>query len=117
MTERAYRGREPRAPMDAANLLRVVGHLEAEGIDVWLDGGWGVDALLGQETREHDDLDLVAELRHSHRIVEVLGDLSSRTNVTDLSVHDYGGVEWLGTRHHIHWDHPDDVAARIRELS
>lgn len=26
-------------------------------------------------------------------------------------------VEWLGTRHHIHWDHPDEVAARIRELS
>ena len=26
-------------------------------------------------------------------------------------------VEWLGTRHHIHWDHPDEVAARIRELA
>ena len=32
----------------------------------------GVDALLGRETREHDDLDLVAELRHSDRIVELL---------------------------------------------
>jgi pimeloyl-ACP methyl ester carboxylesterase len=26
-------------------------------------------------------------------------------------------VEWLGTRHHIHWDHPDEVAARILELA
>lgn len=26
-------------------------------------------------------------------------------------------VEWLGTRHHIHWDHPDEVAARIMELA
>ncbi len=26
---------------------------------VWLDGGWGVDALLGKETRAHNDLDLV----------------------------------------------------------
>ena len=26
-------------------------------------------------------------------------------------------VEWLGTRHHIHWDHPDEVAATIRELA
>jgi pimeloyl-ACP methyl ester carboxylesterase len=26
-------------------------------------------------------------------------------------------VEWLGTRHHIHWDHPDEVAARITELA
>jgi pimeloyl-ACP methyl ester carboxylesterase len=26
-------------------------------------------------------------------------------------------VEWLGARHHIHWDHPDEVAAWIRELA
>ena len=24
----------------------------------WLDGGWGVDALIGRQTRDHDDLDL-----------------------------------------------------------
>jgi pimeloyl-ACP methyl ester carboxylesterase len=24
-------------------------------------------------------------------------------------------VEWLGARHHIHWDHPDEVAKRIEE--
>jgi len=28
------------------------------GIDVWVDGGWGVDALVGRQTREHADLDL-----------------------------------------------------------
>ena len=48
---------------------------QQDGIEVWLDGGWGVDALLERETREHDDLDLVAELRHSDRIIELLGDL------------------------------------------
>ena len=26
-------------------------------------------------------------------------------------------IEWLGLRHHIHWDHPDEVAARILELA
>ena len=72
MSQRAYRGREPRAPMDADSLLQVVGLLEQHGIAVWLDGGWGVDALLGRKTREHDDLDLVAELRDSERIVELL---------------------------------------------
>src|SRR5919201_6639891 len=25
---------------------------------VWLDRGWGLDALLGEQTRPHDDLDL-----------------------------------------------------------
>jgi lincosamide nucleotidyltransferase A/C/D/E len=61
--------------MDAHSLVRVLDRLEQDGIDVWLDGGWGVDALLERETRDHDDLDLVAELRHSDRIVELLGDL------------------------------------------
>ena len=37
--------------------------LEAEGIDVWVGGGWGVDALLGKRTRRHRDLDVA--LRHS----------------------------------------------------
>ncbi len=29
------------------------------GITVWIDGGWGVDALLGECTREHQDLDIM----------------------------------------------------------
>lgn len=72
MAQRAYRGREPSAPMDAESLLQLVQRLEEHGIDVWLDGGWGVDALLERQTREHDDLDLVAECRHSDRIMELL---------------------------------------------
>jgi lincosamide nucleotidyltransferase A/C/D/E len=72
---RAYRGREPSAPMDAQSLVEVIDRLEQDGIDVWVDGGWGVDALLERETREHDDLDLVAELRHSDRIIALLEDL------------------------------------------
>jgi lincosamide nucleotidyltransferase A/C/D/E len=60
---RAYRGREPSAPMEAQEVVRLLDLLEAARVTVWLDGGWGVDALLGGETREHDDLDLVVELR------------------------------------------------------
>ena len=29
------------------------------GIEVWIDGGWGVDALLGECTRPHQDLDII----------------------------------------------------------
>jgi len=29
------------------------------GIQTWLVGGWGMDALLGAETRPHSDLDIV----------------------------------------------------------
>jgi lincosamide nucleotidyltransferase A/C/D/E len=39
--------------IDAADASRIVGQLEAAGLVVWLDGGWGVDALLGRQTRPH----------------------------------------------------------------
>lgn len=31
-------------------------------MSVWLDGGWGVDALLGAQSRPHDDLDVIVRL-------------------------------------------------------
>src|SRR4051812_47110877 len=48
--------------MDALSVLEVVTSLEQAGIRVWLDGGWGIDALLGEQTREHDDLDCAIAL-------------------------------------------------------
>ena len=33
----------------------------AFGIDLWIDGGWGVDALLGEQTRPHKDLDIAIQ--------------------------------------------------------
>lgn len=60
--------------MDAARALDVLEHLQASGIPAWLDGGWAVDALLGEQTREHDDLDLVTRLEDSARIENVLAE-------------------------------------------
>lgn len=40
-------------------VLNVIQRLDEAGVEHWLDGGWGVDALLGEQTRPHDDLDLV----------------------------------------------------------
>jgi lincosamide nucleotidyltransferase A/C/D/E len=45
---------------------------------MWIDGGWGVDALLEEQTREHDDLDLVVELADVPRLEGVLVDLGYR---------------------------------------
>jgi lincosamide nucleotidyltransferase A/C/D/E len=59
--------------MDAARVLDLLGRLETLGIEVWLDGGWAVDALLGEQTRRHDDLDLVSRLEDSVPIEEELG--------------------------------------------
>jgi lincosamide nucleotidyltransferase A/C/D/E len=45
-------------PLRSADVLQVVGMLEDAGVPAWLMGGWGVDALLGRQTRRHGDLDL-----------------------------------------------------------
>jgi len=44
--------------MAADDVLAVIDLLEHVHVTVWIDGGWGVDALLGTETRYHADLDL-----------------------------------------------------------
>ena len=48
--------------MQAPDVLEILGTLTAAGLRVWLDGGWGVDALLGEQTRDHQDVDIVVEL-------------------------------------------------------
>ncbi len=35
--------------------------LEKMGIKIWIDGGWSVDALLGEQIREHSDLDIAIQ--------------------------------------------------------
>jgi lincosamide nucleotidyltransferase A/C/D/E len=57
----------------AETVVEILDSLERAGVDAWVDGGWGVDALLGRETRPHDDLDLVVALAHVERIRAALG--------------------------------------------
>lgn len=45
--------------MNSADVLDLLEALDAQHVRYWLDGGWGVDCLLGEQTRPHGDLDLV----------------------------------------------------------
>jgi lincosamide nucleotidyltransferase A/C/D/E len=53
-------------------MLELLAVLRAGGVQATLDGGWGVDALLGCETRAHEDLDLVVAIGDVARIQETL---------------------------------------------
>jgi lincosamide nucleotidyltransferase A/C/D/E len=44
--------------MCAGDVVRLVAAFRGHGVEVCLGGGWGVDALLGEQTREHADLDV-----------------------------------------------------------
>ena len=55
---------------DAAELLTL---LERHGLEIYVDGGWAVDALLGQQTREHNDLDIALPHSQVPMLRELLG--------------------------------------------
>jgi lincosamide nucleotidyltransferase A/C/D/E len=50
-----------RHALDAPQVLEIVAALQAAGTRPSLVGGWGVDALLGEQTRRHADLDIVVD--------------------------------------------------------
>jgi len=59
----------------ATDVLKLLDALHANHLRVWLDGGWGVDALIGEETRQHGDVDLVIELEALPGVLQTLGTL------------------------------------------
>jgi lincosamide nucleotidyltransferase A/C/D/E len=52
----------------AAQVLTYLDRLAEAGVAAWVDGGWGVDALLGEQTRPHEDLDLVVALADAAKV-------------------------------------------------
>lgn len=94
--------------MRAEDVLAVLDLLDRAGVEVWLDGGWGVDALLCEQTRPHEDLDVVVRaedlaglgrimrdhgfppLREDGPYRQVLGDDGGR--LVDVRAVDLGGA-------------------------
>ncbi len=69
-------GRHPpailRAVMTAEDVLELLDLFEAAGVGAWLNGGWGVDALLGEQTRAHEDLDIAIRTEDNPVVVPAL---------------------------------------------
>ena len=58
--------------VQVAEVLELLCCLDDHGVHYWLDGGWGVDCLLGEETRAHGDLDLALPRAEVDRVRQVL---------------------------------------------
>jgi len=51
--------------MTEADVVAFLDLVESLGIRVYVDGGWAVDAALGEQTRPHGDLDIAVERRYA----------------------------------------------------
>jgi hypothetical protein len=60
-------------------VIELYSGLRAEGVRVWVDGGWGIDALLGRQTRPHKDFDAIAAFEDLPALTHFLGGLLRTT--------------------------------------
>lgn len=58
--------------MSSHDVLELYGALERLGIQIWIDGGWCVDALLGKQSRRHKDLDIAIQRQDLGKFRELL---------------------------------------------
>ena len=67
--------------MPIATVLIAMAALEASGVEAALMGGWGADALAGEQLRPHHDLDLIINRDHLDRAL--------------IALYAIGFVEWF----------------------
>jgi lincosamide nucleotidyltransferase A/C/D/E len=58
--------------MTAKAVVDLLQLFQSAGIEVWLDGGWAVDAVLGSQTRPHKDVDIILRVADLPKLREVL---------------------------------------------
>ncbi|UDL97305.1 nucleotidyltransferase domain-containing protein [Streptomyces longhuiensis] len=60
--------------MTADDVQFVLTLLRRANVDVWIGGRWGIDALLGEQTRDHRDLDLMHRQDQEAAALRALGE-------------------------------------------
>ncbi|MFJ1962788.1 nucleotidyltransferase domain-containing protein [Streptomyces massasporeus] len=60
--------------MTADDVLSILAVLRNADVDIWIGGGWGIDALVGEQTRLHRDLDLMHREDQEADVVAALAD-------------------------------------------
>jgi lincosamide nucleotidyltransferase A/C/D/E len=71
------------AAISEADVVELLAILDRNRIEVWLNGGWAVDALLGHQTREHEDLDITISATDRGALTAALEDAGFSTYRVD----------------------------------
>jgi lincosamide nucleotidyltransferase A/C/D/E len=95
---------EPRAvETKAEDVARLIDDLIEASIDWWIAGGWGIDALVGYQTRPHRDVDIIVPLA---RVLAVHGLLLGQGFAV--------GSDWFPVRFEM--IHPDGRAVDVHPI-
>lgn len=60
--------------MLSKDVVAFYNQLQNLGVEIWVDGGWSVDALLGKQLRPHKDLDVAIQSKDVPKLREVLAE-------------------------------------------
>ena len=56
----------------AEDVIEIINLLKTNHIQLWLSSGWGIDALLGKQTRSHKDLDVIMLLDDVLQLFDIM---------------------------------------------
>jgi lincosamide nucleotidyltransferase A/C/D/E len=90
---------------DLGVFINSMKHIE---LPFWLEGGWGVDALVGHQTRWHSDLDIIIAASDTSRLVTYLATAdfqpAARPHTTPWSFSLDDGKRWVVDVHAVEFD-------------
>ncbi len=72
--------------MEAKDVIQLYKLFEKNNIEAWIDGGWGIDALLGKQTRPHEDLDIAIDRKDVIKLRSLLKEYQEKPKE--------GSTEW-----------------------
>jgi lincosamide nucleotidyltransferase A/C/D/E len=71
--------------MNEHDVVDLLNTIDESGVTVWIGGGWGVSALVGFQSRSHDDIDLYMEKKNADVFIEMLAEKGYREIVTEYT--------------------------------
>ena len=65
---------EVKSEMKDSDVVNLYKELKDRGVRIWIDGGWGVDALLAHQSRPHKDLDIAINQKDVPELLKFLAE-------------------------------------------
>ena len=75
--------------MKESDVVDLLKKAEKICVDVWIDGGWGVDALVGHQTRPHNDIDILIQKQDTTVFTEMLKSNGYRETKMEFTTTDH----------------------------